>query len=58
MHKRVITPSAKHSLKKLPRAVKDDLLKATEVLEINPLAGEKLSGILHFYIPSISNPEM
>lgn len=48
MYQRVITPSAKRSLKKLPHQVRVDLLTATKILETNPLAGEKLSGSLHF----------
>lgn len=48
MYQRVITPSAKRSLKKLPHIVREDLLEATKIIEINPLAGAKLSGSLHF----------
>lgn len=48
MYQRVITPSAKRSLKKLPNQVRVDLVEATKILETNPLAGEKLSGSLHF----------
>ena len=48
MYRRAVTSSAKRSLKKLPRNVREDLVKATNVLEINPLAGEKLSGSLYF----------
>lgn len=48
MYQRVIAPSAKRSLKKLPLGAREDLLEATKILEINPLAGEKLSGPLYF----------
>lgn len=48
MYTRVITPSAKRSLKKLPHPVREDLMEATKILEQNPYAGEKLSGDLHF----------
>ena len=48
MYQRVITPSAKRSLKKLPRQVREDLIAATTVLEQNPYAGAKLSGPLYF----------
>lgn len=48
MYARVITPSAKRSLKKLPQRVRTDLLEATSVLEDDPLQGEQLSGSLHF----------
>lgn len=48
MYERVVTPSGKRSLKKLPHKIREDLLVATFILEINPYAGEKLSGALHF----------
>ena len=48
MYQRVVTPSAKRSLKKLPRHIRTDLLLATEVLQQEPYAGAKLSGPLHF----------
>jgi len=48
MYTRVVTASAKRSLKKLPKRTRGALLDATEILEINPHAGEKLSGPLHF----------
>lgn len=48
MYERVVTPSAKRSLKKLPRRVREDILEATKILETKPFAGEKLSGVLHF----------
>lgn len=48
MHKLVITPSAKHSFKKLPLKAREELIKAIKILEINIYAGEKLSGSLYF----------
>ncbi len=48
MFQLVITASAKRSLKKLPLKVRQALLSATEILETNPYAGEKLSGVLNF----------
>ncbi|MEK7576542.1 MAG: type II toxin-antitoxin system RelE/ParE family toxin [Patescibacteria group bacterium] len=48
MYRRVITHSAKRALKKLPPYIREALVVATEILEINPYAGEKLSGSLHF----------
>ncbi|PJC40999.1 MAG: hypothetical protein CO042_00745 [Parcubacteria group bacterium CG_4_9_14_0_2_um_filter_41_8] len=48
MYRRVVTTSAKRSFKRLPRQVREDLLEQTKILETNPLAGEKLSGSLHF----------
>lgn len=48
MYRRVVTPSAKRSLKKLPRRVREDILGASSVLETDPFAGERLSGSLHF----------
>jgi len=48
MYERVITPSAKRSLKKLPRRVREELIEATSILEADPYAGEKLSGSLYF----------
>jgi len=48
MYRRVITPSAKQSLKRLSRDAQQDLLKATEALIINPYDGEKLHGSLSF----------
>ena len=48
MYRRVVTTSAQRSLKRLPRLVREDLLRVTEILEDNPLAGDKLSGPLHF----------
>lgn len=48
MHKLVITPSAKRSLKKLPIKIREELIKAVKILETDIYAGEKLSGSLHF----------
>ena len=48
MYKLVVTPSGKRSLKKLPRKVREDLLEAATILQANPVAGERLSGSLHF----------
>lgn len=48
MYERVVTPSGKRSLKKLPRRVREDLLEATKILETDPHAGENLSGPLYF----------
>ena len=48
MYQRIVTASAKRSLKRLPRRVREDLIETTEILEDNPYAGEKLSGALHF----------
>jgi mRNA-degrading endonuclease RelE of RelBE toxin-antitoxin system len=48
MYQRVITPSAKRSLKKLPISLRKEMINATKILEENPLAGEKLSGSLNF----------
>lgn len=48
MYQRVITPSAKRSLKKLPHEARERIINATEILEHNPYAGEKLSGVLYF----------
>lgn len=48
MYQRVITPSAKKSLKRLSRDAQQELLHATEVLIASPYAGEKLHGSLSF----------
>ena len=48
MYRRVVTPSAKRSLKKLPKKVREALIVATKILEENPYAGEKLTGSLYF----------
>lgn len=48
MYQRVITPSAKRSIKKLPIYIRTELLMATKILEDNPYAGDKLSGVLNF----------
>lgn len=47
-YERIVTASAKRSLKRLPRRVREDLLQTSAILETDPLAGEKLSGALHF----------
>lgn len=46
MYERVITSSAKRALKKLPRDVREELLRSTCILETNPDAGTQLSGRL------------
>jgi len=48
MYQRVITPSAKRSLKKLPHKIREDLIVASKILETDPYTGEKLSGPLYF----------
>ena len=48
MYRRVITPSAKKSLKRLSHDAQQELLKATEILIVNPYVGEKLHGSLSF----------
>lgn len=48
MYRRVVAPSAKRSLKKLPKKVREALVDITTVLEENPYAGEKLTGPLYF----------
>lgn len=48
MYRRAVTPSAKRSLKKLPRRIREDILHASLILETDPFVGEKLSGSLHF----------
>jgi len=48
MYRRLISNSAKRSIKKLPFAVREALLKETKILEQDPLVGEKLSGSLSF----------
>lgn len=47
MYRRVITPSAKRSLKRLPIQTREDLIIATEILETVPYSGKKLSGLLY-----------
>ena len=47
MYQRVITPSAKRSLKKLPLKLREEIISATKILKENPLAGKKLSGSLN-----------
>lgn len=44
----VITPTAKRLIKKLPRAVRVELVQSSQTLATNPFAGEKLSGSLSF----------
>ncbi len=48
MFQRVITPSAKRSLKKLPLKLREELINTTKILEKYPLTGEKLTGSLDF----------
>lgn len=48
MYQRVITPSAKKSLKRLRTDAQQTLLKATEILTQNPHQGEQLHGSLSF----------
>lgn len=48
MYQRVITPSAKKSLRRLAKDAQVELLNATTVLDNNPHAGEKLHGSLNF----------
>jgi len=48
MYKRVITPSAKRSLKKLSLELREKIISSTKILEGNPLAGESLTGGLRF----------
>jgi len=44
----VITRTAKKSVKKLSRAVKEEIVQQSQKLKENPYIGEKLSGSLHF----------
>ena len=48
MYQVVITPSAKKSAKKLPKAVRERIIKISSELKHQPFLGEKLSGSLHF----------
>ena len=48
MYRRLISNSAKRSIKKLPPAVRKALFVETKILEQNPSVGEKLSGSLSF----------
>ena len=48
MYRRLISNSAKRSIKKLPLAVRKTLFKETEILEHKPYVGEQLSGSLSF----------
>lgn len=55
MYRLVVTSSAKRSLKKLPRKIREDLIAAAKILKTDPYAGEKLSdplGVL-LYCPSL-----
>ncbi len=42
-----ITPSARKEVKRFSNRVKDAILEASEVLEREPFAGERLTGSLH-----------
>ena len=44
----VITRTAKKSAKKLPKAVREEIVKQSQQLKENPYLGEKLAGSLHF----------
>ncbi len=46
MYRRLVSNSAKRSIKKLPPLVRKALFEETAVLEQNPYIGEKLSGSL------------
>ncbi|MBI4065609.1 type II toxin-antitoxin system RelE/ParE family toxin [Candidatus Kaiserbacteria bacterium] len=48
MYRRLVSNSAKRSIKKLPLAVREELFEKTKILEQNPFDGEKLSGSLSF----------
>lgn len=48
MYQIVITHSARRSAKKLPRFVREALIKEAQILKINPYAGERLSPPLRF----------
>ena len=48
MYQRVITPSAKKSLKRLPHAAQVEVLHSPESLSDHPYAGEQLHGSLNF----------
>lgn len=48
MFRRVITPSAKRSLRRLPRDVQHETLRASEILQHDPYAEERLHGSLSF----------
>ncbi len=60
MYRRLVSNSAKRSIKKLPLAVRKALFEETQVLEQNPHIGEKLSGSLsslhsfHFSVNGIT----
>lgn len=55
MHKLVITPSAKNSLKKLPLKTREKLIKAVKILETDIYAGKNSPAYCIFYIRFISN---
>lgn len=44
----VITRTAKKSAKKLPNAVRKEIVKQSQQLKESPYLGEKLAGSLHF----------
>jgi len=44
----VVTRTAKKSAKKLPKSVREEIVKQSHQLKENPYLGEKLSGSLHF----------
>ncbi|MBI4600129.1 type II toxin-antitoxin system RelE/ParE family toxin [Candidatus Uhrbacteria bacterium] len=48
MYRRVITSSAKKTLKRLSKQAQQELLRETEVLNEYPLTGENLHGALSF----------
>lgn len=48
MYGRVITPTGRKSLNKLPDKIRALLIEKSKILESNPIIGEKLSGSLHF----------
>lgn len=48
MYRSVITPSAERAIKKLPRAVREEIFRASAALESNPYSAEQLSGPLSF----------
>lgn len=48
MFELIVTSSAKRVIKKIPRVVRENLVLSSEALRVNPFAGEKLSGSLHF----------
>jgi mRNA-degrading endonuclease RelE of RelBE toxin-antitoxin system len=48
MYRRLVSHSAKRSIKKLPLSARKTLFEETTVLERDPYIGEKLSGSLSF----------